>query len=189
MSRTDEALARAAQEGDRQALSSLYRRYLDQVYRFLYVRLGNRPQTEDLTAEVFRRLLDSLPQYDPHKGAFRGWLYGLARHVLADFWRHAYRVQEVPLEEFLDLDGREPLSDDLSHTQRRARQLLASLPDAYRQVLELRILQGRSVAETAEIMKISANYVKVLQYRALKKAAALAPQVVDQERGDRDESH
>lgn len=179
----DEVLAQRAQVGDQAALVTLYRRHLDTIYRYIYTRVGNRPQAEDLTAEVFTRMLENLDGYDATQGDFRPWLYGIARHVLTDFWRRYYRVEKVPLKAFLDLSERdEPPAD--SRLKAWADELLAALPDKYRRVLELRILEGRSVAETAQAMDITENYVKVLQHRALKRAAELGGRPDDEQRRD-----
>lgn len=169
---SDGALVDDAQAGDQEALITLYRRYRDAIYQFVYYRVGNQPQAEDLTSEIFVRMLEGLDRYEAQTGAFQGWLYGIARHVLADFWRRSYQMEQVPFEEFyaLSQNNRPHSARDLSQWRQA---LLAALPTNYRRVLELRILQGYSVAETAQEMGISENYVKVLQYRALKKAAKL----------------
>lgn len=170
---SDEVLAEDAQAGGQEALITLYRRYRDAIYQFVYYRVRNQPQAEDLTSEIFVRMLEGLDRYEAQTGAFQGWLYGIARHVMADFWRRSYQVEQVPLNETYDLSqsSRPHLVRDLSQWRQA---LLRALPEKYRRVLELRILQGYSVAETAHEMGISENYVKVLQYRALKKAAQLA---------------
>ncbi len=178
-----EVLAQRAQAGDQPALTALYRRHLDTIYRYIYARVGNRPQAEDLTAEVFTRMLENLDGYDATQGGFRPWLYGIARHVLTDFWRRYYRVEKVPLKAFLDLSERdEPPADP--NLKAWADELLAALPAKYRRVLELRILEGHTVAETAQVMDITENYVKVLQHRALKKAAELGEIPDDEQRRD-----
>lgn len=170
---SDEVLAEDARAGDREALIALYRRYRDAIYQFVYYRVRNRPQAEDLTSEIFVRMLEGIDRYEAQTGAFQGWLYGIARHVMADFWRRSYRMEQVPLEESdaLSQSKHPQPARDLSQWRQA---LLRALPEKYRRVLELRILQGYSVAETAQEMGVSENYVKVLQYRALKKAAQLA---------------
>lgn len=168
----DLELVRRARGGDRKALSALYRRHLDAVYRYIYIRVGNRLDAEDLTSEVFFKMIESLDKYRG-ESPFINWLLGIARHTVLDFWRHRYRAEEVPLESFLDLLPAKSLSAPAPNPAQRAwlERILGALPDHYRRVLELRFLEGCSVAETARAMGISENYAKVLQYRALKKAA------------------
>src|SRR5450759_2359613 len=173
MSTSDEALVARAREGDRASLSTLYRQPVDPVFRYFYARVANRQQAEDLTADAFTRMVEGLAGFDERKGIFQNWLFGLVRHVLTDHWRRYYKVTEVPLDDFFDLEeGNEPLAEPPPGG--RVTEIMTGLPDKYRQVLELRILQGRSVAETAEAMEITENYVKVLQHRALQRAAEIA---------------
>lgn len=96
---TDEALAEDARAGDREALIALYRRYRDAIYQFVYYRVRNQLQAEDLTSEIFVRMLEGIDRYEAQIGAFKGWLYGIARNVIADFWRRSYRMEQVPFEE------------------------------------------------------------------------------------------
>ncbi len=177
MPETDDALAQAAGRGDRAALSALYRRHCEPIYRFALARTGTRQHAEDLTAEVFTRVVESLARYDPSRAGFRAWLYGIARHACADFWRrHEDDPLELPLDDLLAahvMPEPEPEAED-GRLREWALSLLSALPCQYRRVLELRIMEGRSVADTAEAMSITGNYVKVLQHRALRRAAALA---------------
>lgn len=188
MSDSDEALALAARRGEPAALSALYRRHCDAIYRFALARTGTRQHAEDLTAEVFTRVVESLPRYDASRGGFRSWLYGIARHVCADFWRRHDDALELPLDDLLPTQA--PSEHEAAAGDRRlsawALSLLSALPHQYRRVLELRILEGRSVADTAETMGITANYVKVLQHRALRRAAAVVQEDA-KKRNDDDE--
>ncbi len=135
-------------------------------------------------------MLEDLDRYDAQRGPFQAWLYGIARHVLTDFWRRYYRMEKRPLNALPDLsevctelcrsNDNPPTDPQLKEW---AQELLDALPDNYRRVLELRILEGCSVAETAQVMDITENYVKVLQHRALKKAAELGEIPNEQQRG------
>src|SRR5690606_31613681 len=111
-------------------------------------------QAEDLTSEIFVRMLEGIDRYEAQIGAFKGWLYGIARNVIADVWRRSYRMEQVPFEESyaLSQSNRPHSARDLSQWRQA---LLAALPTNYRRVLELRILRGYSVAETAQEMGIS----------------------------------
>ena len=152
---------------------SLYRDNVVAVYRRLQARVGNRPDAEDLTAEVFLRALPRLrlPASVP---AARSYLMTTAKTVLAEHWRRCYAVP--PTAEFLDgLDVGTPDEPvDARRGEERARHLLSRLPDNFRRVLELRFLRGYSSAEVASELGLSAGNVRVLQYRALRQAAALA---------------
>jgi RNA polymerase sigma factor (sigma-70 family) len=150
---------------------AVYRETAVIVYRFIYARVGNRPDAEDLTTQVFIRALPRL-RLPAAIEEIRSYLLATARTVLADHWRRHYDVQLAALEEGLPAAPPEP-SDPASEEEgiRRANLVLASLPQNYRHVLELRFLRGYSLRETAEAMGVSLSNAKVLQHRALRRAA------------------
>lgn len=179
----DELVCQAL-HGDSDALADLYRHHLDDVYRYIYMRVGTQADAEDLTSETFLRMVKNLHQYRG-QGKFRSWLLGIARRVVHDFWRIHYRISEEPLD---DLEMRwvtNPFSsENPSNPGKRQKNLLslmstclARLPDHYRRVLELRFLEGRSVKEVAQALNCTETTVKVRQYRALKKLAQAMSEV------------
>ena len=147
------------------------------IYRFVYARVGNRPDAEDLTAQVFVRAVEQLDT-TREPAQIAAWLYRVAQNAIADHWRAFYRLPIIGVDHVAP--GWEP-SDDRPRSDparedgstKRVEALLHNLPDRYRRVLELRFLQRLSVAETATAMGISSGNAKVLQYRALRKAALL----------------
>lgn len=155
----------------------VYGQHVVGIYRFVYARVGNRPDAEDLTAQVFVRAVEQLDT-TREPGQIAAWLYRVAQNAIADYWRAFYRLPVVGVDHVAP--GWEP-ADEGSQRQAplderasvRVNTLLGSLPDRYRRVLELRFLQRMSVAETAHAMGISNGNAKVLQYRALRKAALL----------------
>jgi RNA polymerase sigma-70 factor, ECF subfamily len=179
-------LVRSAQEGDPMALSQLYRRYLEDVYRFLYARTGSQTDAEDLTAEVFYKMVQNLKSFNAHS-TFRTWLLSIARYTLMDFYRQQYKTPEVPLEQLppaalADTPDRAPPSgppsgppaaDNNAGKSDLLADILQALPENYRRILELRFIEACSVKEAAQAMGITQNYAKVLQHRALNKAAEI----------------
>jgi len=151
-----------------------YRENLGWVYRLVYSRVGNRPDAEDVTAEVFTRTLPRL-KLAAAPEQLRAYLATTARTVLADYWRRHYDL-EFPLAG--DGGPAPPAPEAVGGDENvlRANRLLALLPEHYRRVLELRFLEGYSVRETARTLGISVASAKVLQYRALRRAAELGGQ-------------
>jgi RNA polymerase sigma-70 factor (ECF subfamily) len=147
------------------------------IYRFIYARVGNHPDAEDLTAQVFVRAVEQLDMSrDPRQVA--AWLYRVAHNATADYWRAFYRLPVVGVDhvapgwEPADESGRpQPEPDERAGV--RVQVLLRRLPDHYRRVLELRFLERKTVAETATALGISNGNARVLQYRALRRAALL----------------
>ena len=161
-----------AVDGD--AYSSWDDIYTDNVvrlYRLVYSKVGNRPDAEDLTAEVFLAAYGPL-RISASRPEVRAYLLATAKTVLAAFWRRRLgkEVTTVDLERDIAF-MMEPPSE--SQAPARARRLLAELPDRYRRVLELRFLEARSIKDTAQEMGVSVAYAKVLQHRALRMAAVV----------------
>lgn len=155
----------------------IYDEHVVAIYRFVYARVGNRPDAEDLTAQVFVRAVEQLDT-SREPGQIAAWLYRVAHNAIADYWRAFYRLPLVGVDHVAP--GWEPaaLEERQAASARdggaaRVEALLRGLPDRYRRVLELRFLERRSVAETASAMGITSANAKVLQYRALRKAALL----------------
>ncbi len=156
---------------------AIYDAHVVPIYRYIYARVGNRPDAEDLTAGVFMRAVEQLDvTRDP--GQIASWLYRVSQNAIADHWRAFYRLPLVTEERLAP--GWEPVAaaeptpprgEDRSEA--RVEAVLRLLPGHYRRVLELRFLQHLSVAETAEAMGVTHGNAKVLQYRALRKAALL----------------
>ena len=155
----------------------VYDEHVVGIYRFIYARVGNHPDAEDLTAQVFVRAVEQLDT-SRQPGQIAAWLYRVAHNAVADYWRAFYRLPLVgtdhvaPGWEPVDAgDQRTPEPDERSAA--RVKALLRRLPDNYRRVLELRFLERLTVAETAKEMGISNGNARVLQYRALRRAALI----------------
>jgi RNA polymerase sigma factor (sigma-70 family) len=149
--------------------------YLDNVerlYRMMFSRVGNRPDAEDLTAEVFRAALGPL-RTSASVGEVRAYLLTTARTVLASHWRRRYSVEisSIDVEAELASPREEPPLE--SDAPARVTNILAELPERYERILELRFLQSCSLKEAARAMNISLSNAKVLQHRALRRAAQL----------------
>jgi RNA polymerase sigma-70 factor (ECF subfamily) len=154
---------------------SVYRDNIDRLYRLMYARVGNRPDAEDLTSEVFRTALGPL-RLASSKGEVRSYLLTTAQTVLAAHWRRSLGLSVTTIDPESDIDflaepsGPVPVSD----APDRAARVLASLPDRYRRILELRFLEACTIKEAASAMDISVGNAKVLQHRALRMAAKVA---------------
>jgi RNA polymerase sigma-70 factor (ECF subfamily) len=139
----------------------------------LYSKVGNRPDAEDLTTEVFLAALGPL-RVSASRKEVRAYLAATSRTVLASYWRRRLGVELTDIDpEIVVKDVDDP--GVASSAPGRARALLASLPDRHRRVLELRFLEGRSIRETAREMEITVANAKVLQHRALRMAARERP--------------
>jgi len=143
-----------------------YQTHVTAIYQYLYARVGNRPDAEDLTSAVFMKAIAGM-RSDVSTSELRAWLYRVAQTTLADHWRHFYAEATSDLEEDIQRDAQRPENQEAVG---KVEAVLSTLPENYRRVLELRFLRGYSVRETARELGFSEANVKVLQFRALNRA-------------------
>ena len=159
---------------DAPTLETLYERHVRSIYRFVYSKVGNREEAEDLTSQVFLKAARGIDSSRDALSA-QGWLFQVARTTIADHWRSVYQLRANSLDDLLDagleLPAEEQARTDTGTTDRRVERILAQLPARYRDVLTYRFLRNYSIKETAVALGISEANVKVIQFRALKKAS------------------
>src|SRR6185295_14598326 len=141
---------------------------LELVYAFIYARVGNRPDAEDLTQQVAMKAIPRLRQGAP-ASSIRGYLFATARSVLGAFWSTRLGLSEAELHD--DLALAPPVGPVSEESIEKTQRILAALSDNYRRVLELRFLHGYSLKEVAAEMRSTVGAVKVMQLRALRAAA------------------
>ncbi|HEU5429632.1 MAG TPA: RNA polymerase sigma factor [Actinocrinis sp.] len=156
---------------------AIYADNVGRIYRLMFAKVGNRPDAEDLTSQVF------LAAYGPLRatagvGQVRAYLTATARTVLAEHWRRTlgHQVTEIDLEttDLEDYTG-PAAADETANgpTQQRTTRILRALPERQRQILVLRFLRGYSIRQAATELGVSIANAKVLQHRALRAAAGL----------------
>jgi RNA polymerase sigma-70 factor (ECF subfamily) len=143
---------------------------LELVYAFIYARVGNRSDAEDLTQQVALKAIPRLRQ-DAPASSIRGYLFATARSVLGAFWSTRLGLSEAELREDLALATPAPTEPPSEEGAETVQKILAQLSDNYRRVLELRFLHGYSLKEVASEMKSTVGAIKVMQLRALRAAA------------------
>jgi RNA polymerase sigma-70 factor (ECF subfamily) len=143
---------------------------LEAVYGFIYSRVGNRSDAEDLTQEVAVKALPRL-RCDAAAPEIRGYLYATAHSVLAAFWSGRLRLPESELPENLGLAIQHEFLPSAG-TAAQVRSILDGLSPNHRRVLELRFLLGYTLREVADEMGKTIGSVKIMQMRALRIAAA-----------------
>lgn len=173
----ENSLLARIQRYDQQALTEVYDRYFDQIYRYLNYRLGEPEVAADLAGEVFLALVDALRAKKSPRSSISGWLYGVARNLAADYIKDKLRT--VPLVDDLIADDTS-LTDQayLAQLTPLLKKALLQLTEEQQHVLGLRFGQGLSLAETASLMDKSVGAVKALQHRALASLARFIPQEV-----------
>ena len=159
---------RRAQTGDAQVISALYERYYRGIYRYLYYRVGDRQIAEDLTSEVFLRMLRFIAGFHPPASMFQSWLFQIARNLAIDHYRKMSGRENLPLEERMaaanvDLDR----TVEHNLTSQSLRQALDRLTEDQRDVILMRFVAEMPLAQVARVLHKSEDAVKGLQRRAL----------------------
>lgn len=168
---TESTLIRRAAAGDNAAFGEIYTRYLDAIYRFIYYRVGDNQDAEDLTETVFIKAWQALPDYKDMGLKFSSWLYRIAQNTIIDF----HRKRETDALSSLNtvIDDELALSDDLQipisqvEDASALTQAITKLTGEQQQIITLRFIEGLSHAEVACIMDRSEGACRMLQNRAL----------------------
>ena len=164
----NQRLARA-RNGDKEALTAIYQTYFEPVYQFVRLRVGSQQLAEDLTADVFTRLVRSLQGENAPHTSLRGWIFRVARHVIYDHYGQQPELPSDTLDQWLVSDeNTDPEVQAIRSLQaERLRHALRMLAPAQQEVLLLRFDQQLSLKETADIMDKNVNAIKALQFRAV----------------------
>jgi len=162
-------LIASAKQGNQEAMSALYEFYAQSIYRYVSYRVDSQMVAEDITAEVFLRMVRELPSFEDRGLPFGAWLYKIASNLLNDHYRHTKSKPEVELDESLRNDDTDPfLRIENAQERQRIAEALQTLPSEYQDVLILRFMRGLSHAEVAQILNKSENALRTIQHRALK---------------------
>jgi len=157
-----------AQNGAVEAMSLLYLNHYQSIYRYLYFRAGDQKTAEDLTSEVFLKMVQSLPHYRMQNVPFQAWLFQIARNLAIDYHRKqashpSVQIQDEMRDGFLAVD--ETLDIKLTHES--LGRALEKLTDDQRDVILLRFVEGMSLAQVGKTLHKSEDAIKGLQRRAL----------------------
>ncbi|HWR66548.1 MAG TPA: sigma-70 family RNA polymerase sigma factor [Bellilinea sp.] len=165
----NDALLDRAHHYDPQALAELHDQLYPQVYRYVAYRLDDPQACEDISSEVFLRLLDVLKKKVQTIQSARAWLLGTANHLVMDYYRHKYRRMTDNLDNHDNLPDHHSTEGETESRMihQEVREAMLNLTIDQQHVITLRFSQELSLEETAQIMGKSVNAVKVLQYRAL----------------------
>jgi RNA polymerase sigma-70 factor, ECF subfamily len=179
------ALLKSAKCGDPAAYDRLYNLYADKIFRYLYSRVGQREVAEDLTADLFVRLIQVLPRFRVNfarpVASFSAWLYRIAGNLLLDHYRKQRYRNHLDLAE--QEDQASPVEPPLyrvaaSESGQALVEAISQLNEEQQVVLLARFAEGLSVQDVAQLMGKSEGAVKALQHRALACLRRLLPQEV-----------
>lgn len=166
-----------AQKGESSAFEALYDHFYDQIFRYIAFKTSDSLIAEDLTEDVFLRMLESIRKFKPQGHPFSSWLFRIAHNRVIDHYRKRGRDKNVPLDTILTTVGESQSTLDTyvetKLAMREVNQAMGNLTDLQREVLNLRFAGGLSIKETAEAVNRNENSVKALQHSAVKKLRVL----------------
>lgn len=169
MQDSDSQLIQRAKNGEKEAVIEIYRRYQPTIFTYVFYRVEDQELAEDLTSEVFTRLIIRLPSFVCEDRSILAWLYTIAKRLVIDHYRHLTVANTLPLEESW-------MADDDSCTEKIAekhisqawlKRALDCLTEEQRLVILMKFVEDRSNTEVAAILEKTEGAVKTLQQRAL----------------------
>lgn len=165
-------LVRGAQRGDPESLSGLYEQFYDKIFRYVSFKTGDAFEAEDISEEVFLRMLESISSFKWKGYPFSSWLFRIAHNLVVDHFRKKGRQKQTPLEDAARVIGAS--SKDIDHeidvklSIQEVYKAMDGLTKLQREVISLRFAGGLSILETAEAVGKKENAVKALQHAGIK---------------------
>ena len=160
-------LIKRAQQGDRESIGWLFERYQPGIFRYLFYKIGDRQIAEDLCADVFVRMMRSLPGYQDRQAAsFQSWLFRIARNLVVDHYRKDDKNQELSE----NLPASDPLPEAVLEKSLSYAELqhgISQLNGEQADVVILRFVLGLPISQVAQVLGKSEDAVKGLQRRSL----------------------
>lgn len=164
----EEDLVSRAVKGDGEAFTQLYEEHFDKVYRYIYLRLGDQAESEDLTQDVFMKALEAISSYKWRSLPFASWLFRIAHNKVIDYLRKQGNVEKVAVEDVtLSAESDPLLIAERNIEIERLVEGVKNLSPAQREVISLRFGAELSIAEVAKVLGKSPGTVKALQYNGI----------------------
>ncbi len=163
-------LAQRASQHDPAAFAQLYNAYVEKIYKYIYYKVGNAPDAEDLCEQVFLKAWEAIGRYTWCGYPFSSWLYKLAHNIVVDHYRT--KRDALPLSDILSTSD-EPIVDpeaalNLTLDAAELADAIAQLTGEQRQVIALKFIEGYDNSEISYMLNKKEGAIRALQYRALR---------------------
>lgn len=155
---------------DERAFGELYARYVKRIYNYVFYRTGNHHDAEDLTARVFYRALQHIPNYQDRGVPFSAWLYRIAHNLVVNWHRDSQRRKIMALDDIILTAFRGDAPEQVAERHEEYEQLLnviRDLPADRQQLLILKFVERMSNVEIGQVMGRSEGAIKSLYHRTL----------------------
>jgi RNA polymerase sigma-70 factor (ECF subfamily) len=160
-------------------LQALHQRFYEPVARYIHFKVGNSQAVEDLSGEVFVRVLEGLKRGYGWRETPQAWIMGIARNVVVDHYRQQEKMTEINLnEQVIATETADPTYHALlTERQEHLTQAIHQLTDEQRDVILLRFVEGMDIKGVAATMNKTPGAIKGLQYRALRELAKILGEI------------
>ena len=169
---TQEVALVARAQAEPNAFAAIYDHYYPRVYTYVRYRVGDKDSADDVTAQVFERVLLKIGLYDPEHAPFAAWLFALARNVVNDYLRSRRRHPWLPLDALFQHAANEPPPEAVAVQDERQAELLAAvakLDAREREIIALKFAGGLTNRRIAELIGLGEKNVSVILYRAVRR--------------------
>jgi RNA polymerase sigma-70 factor (ECF subfamily) len=163
-------LVEKAIRGDAEAFGSIYDVFIDRIYQYVYYRVRNKDDAEDITQQVFVKAWKAIKRYKITSKPFIAWLLRISQNLIKDFYRTRKITSYIDPE--FEMPGNEISPEkqaELQYDQKELRRIISGLPEEQQQVIMMKFIEGFSYPEIAASLQKSEGAVRVIQHRALKK--------------------
>ncbi len=157
-------------KSDPEAFGQLYELHVDRIYNYIYYRVGNANDVEDLTARTFFQAMKKIDSYEDRGLPFSAWLYRIAHNLVANWHRQQSRRKSIPLDDLAIIRSTRPYPSQVAEQQETQDELLSAihrLPEDRQQLIILKFVERLPNAEIGRIMGRTESSIKSLYHRTL----------------------
>lgn len=162
---------------DERVFNDFYQTYFPKIYNYVYIQIRETAWADELTGQIFEKILRGLPLYEASKGGINTWIYSVAKNQIIDFHNSKQRQMNRPIEaDEQEQKALEPTPEEhmvLREKQETVRHLLNQLPEREREIVVLKFYGGWDSREIAEYMGLKREQIYLTVHRALKKCKAI----------------
>lgn len=155
-------------------LAALYEEYYDRIASYIYIRIGDKSESEDLASEVFLKALKSIKTYRDTGPPMQAWLFKIAHNLVVDHLRRVSRIKTVPIDTVEIVDNNNPVdATEKKIEMEKVRAAMVKLTEEQREVLQLRFFGGLTSREAAGVLDKSDGALREMQRAALERLRQL----------------
>ncbi len=156
------------QKGRAEKFAYIYDAFIEKIYKFIYYKTGHRETAEDLTSQTFFKALEKIDTFKIHDN-FSAWLYRIARNLVIDYYRTKKNNNDI--DDVWDLSSKEDLELDIDNKNKilEIKKYLQNLKVEQREIVIMRVWEGLTYKEIADILGKNVGGVKMIFSRTISK--------------------